>query len=258
MRDFGVLVLALVANISATACNWMKTTARWVKHEDVRGLCLGSMVAIQALTAVIFRPAEHLCRGSGVKGNSAHRPLADAVAARRGTGTIDPVLVQFWHYLVELPRKIWASLRTRHAAVRPRVVRARNLWSWCSPPALIAVIARGAAGVQHDRNGVAPMCFGPCCSPVPRRRFLLRHPPVSSSSIGNAPAGTANGRIAVSNPPTGLTGMLTIDVRFSRFDVSWPTPRTISSRRAFRHRVSARPPRSAASCAAASSWPIVD
>ncbi|MBN9634948.1 MAG: ABC transporter permease, partial [Actinobacteria bacterium] len=80
---------------------------------------LGAMVAILvALTAVMF-VLQNISPLDPVKAQLGAQASADAVAARRAAlGLNDPVLVQFWHYLVGAATgDLGTSYRTRHAVV---------------------------------------------------------------------------------------------------------------------------------------------
>ncbi|WP_343232256.1 ABC transporter permease, partial [Mycolicibacterium sp. CBMA 361] len=183
---------------------------------------LGAMVAILvALTAVMF-VLQNISPLDPVKAQLGAQASAEAVAARRAAlGLNDPVLVQFWHYLVgAVTGDLGTSYRTRHSVVSDlgSFVPATLELALCGLAiaiALAVLLAFSTTLNWRGANVLRAILFTGSSAPM----FLLGILGliVFYQDLGWVPA---NGRIAVPNPPTGPTGMLTVDgVLNARFDV---------------------------------------
>ena len=183
---------------------------------------LGSMVAILvALTAVMF-VLQNISPLDPVKAQLGAQASADAVAARRAAlGLNDPVLVQFWHYLVGAATgDLGTSYRTRHAVMSDlgSFVPATLELALCGLAiaiALAVLLAFSTTLKWRGANVLRAVLFAGSSAPM----FLLGIVGliVFYQDLGWVPA---NGRIAVANPPTGPTGLLTVDgLLHARLDV---------------------------------------
>lgn len=174
---------------------------------------LAAMLAILiALTAVMF-VLQHISPLDPVKAQMGAQASADAVAARRETlGLNQPVLTQFWHYLTAAVQgDLGTSYRTRHAV-------AADLGSFFPATLelaiygivialILAVLLAFSMTLKWRGSGVLrAILFTGASAPM----FLLGILGiiVFYQKLGWVPA---NGRIGVSNPPTGPTGLLTVD-----------------------------------------------
>jgi peptide/nickel transport system permease protein len=170
------------------------------------------MVAILvALTAVMF-VLQNISPLDPVKAQLGAQASADAVAARRAAlGLNDPVLVQFWHYLVGAATgDLGTSYRTRHAATLELALAGLLI-----AIALAVLLAFSTTLKWRGANVLRAVLFTGSSAPM----FLLGILGliVFYQDLGWVPA---NGRIAVPNPPTGPTGMLTVDgLLHARLDV---------------------------------------
>ncbi|AQT80150.1 ABC transporter permease [Mycolicibacterium litorale] len=183
---------------------------------------LAATVAILvALTAVMF-VLQKISPLDPVKAQMGAQSSASAVAARReALGLNDPVATQFWHYLTAAVRgDLGTSYRTRHPV-------ASDLGSFFPATLELALYGMGIAlllavllafSTTLKWRGSAVLrgiLFTGASAPM----FLLGILGliVFYQKLGWVPA---NGRTAISNPPTGPTGLLTVDGLLSgRFDV---------------------------------------
>ena len=183
---------------------------------------LGSMVAILvALTGVMF-VLQNISPLDPVKAQLGAQASADAVAARRAAlGLNDPVLVQFWHYLAGAATgDLGTSYRTRHAVMSDLGSFVPATLELALAGLLIAIVlavllAFSTTLKWRGANVLRAVLFAGSSAPM----FLLGILGliVFYQDLGWVPA---NGRIAVSNPPTGPTGMLTVDgLLHGRLDV---------------------------------------
>jgi peptide/nickel transport system permease protein len=183
---------------------------------------LGALVVILiALTAVMFL-LQHISPLDPVKAQMGAQASQQAVAARReALGLNDPILTQFWHYLVAAVQgNLGTSYRTRHpvasdlgdffpatlelaiygiviALILAVVLAFSTTLKWRGSAALRAVLFTGASAPMFLLGILGLILF--------------------YQKLGWVPA---NGRISVPNPPTGPTGMLTVDgLIHGRFDV---------------------------------------
>ncbi|TGD88147.1 ABC transporter permease [Mycolicibacterium sp. CH28] len=183
---------------------------------------MAAMLAILvALTAVMF-VLQHISPMDPVKSQMGAQASASAVAARReALGLNDPILTQFWHYLTGAVRgDLGTSYRTRHPV-------ASDLGSFFPATLELALYGMGIAvllavllafSTTLKWRGSAVLrgvLFTGASAPM----FLLGILGliVFYQKLGWVPA---NGRIGISNPPTGPTGLLTVDgLLHGRFDV---------------------------------------
>ncbi len=183
---------------------------------------LAATVAILvALTAVMF-VLQHISPLDPVKAQMGAQSSASAVAARReALGLNDPIVTQFWHYLTgAVQGDLGTSYRTRHPV-------ASDLGSFFPATLELAIYGIGIAlilavllafSTTLKWRGSAVLrgvLFTGASAPM----FLLGILGliVFYQKLGWVPA---NGRIGISNPPTGPTGLLTVDGLISgRFDV---------------------------------------
>jgi peptide/nickel transport system permease protein len=174
-----------------------------------------------ALTAVMF-VLQHISPLDPVKAQMGAQASASAVAARReALGLNDPIFTQFWHYLTgAVHGDLGTSYRTRHAV-------ASDLGSFFPATLELALYGLGIAlllavllafSTTLKWRGSAVLraiLFTGASAPM----FLLGILGliVFYQKLGWVPA---NGRTGISNPPTGPTGLLTVDGLLSgRLDV---------------------------------------
>jgi len=174
---------------------------------------VGAMIVILiALIAVMF-VLQHISPMDPVKAQLGANASAEAVAARRHTLGLDqPLVNQFWNYLTgAVHGNLGTSFRTRHpvssdlgdffpatlelamyglglALILAGLLAFGTTLKWPGAGVLRAVLFTGAA---------APMFLLGILGLI-----------VFYQKLGWVPA---NGRISVPNPPTGPTGMLTVD-----------------------------------------------
>jgi peptide/nickel transport system permease protein len=183
---------------------------------------LGAMVLILiALIAVLF-VLQHISPMDPVKAQLGANASADAVAARRqALGLDQPMLNQFWNYLTSTAHgDLGTSYRTRHAV-------SSDLGDFVPATLELALFGMGLALIlagllafgttlKWPGSGVfRGLLFTGASAPM----FLLGILGliVFYQKLGWVPA---NGRISVPNPPTGPTGLLTVDgLLAGRFDV---------------------------------------
>lgn len=183
---------------------------------------VAAMVAIIiALIAVMF-VLQHISPMDPVKAQLGANASADAVAARRHTLGLDqPVINQFWNYLVDAARgDLGSSYRTRHPVSSdlgdffPATLELA-LYGLGLALILAGLLAFGTTLKWRGAGALRAILFTGAAAPM----FLLGILGliVFYQKLGWVPA---NGRINVPNPPTGPTGMLTVDGLISgRFDV---------------------------------------
>jgi peptide/nickel transport system permease protein len=183
---------------------------------------LAAMVAILiALTAVMF-VLQHVSPLDPVKAQLGAQASAQAVAARRqALGLNDPMLQQFWHYLVNAVQgDLGTSYRTRHPIASdlgdffPATLELAT-YGIAIALVLAVVLAFSTTLRWPGANVLRAILFTGASAPM----FLLGILGliVFYQQLGWLPA---NGRISVPNPPTGPTGMLTVDgLIHGRFDV---------------------------------------
>jgi peptide/nickel transport system permease protein len=183
---------------------------------------LGAMVAILiALTAVMF-VLQHISPLDPVKAQLGANASADAVAARRHTLGLDqPMINQFWRYLTAAAHgDLGTSYRTRHPVssdLGDFVPATLELALYGMGLALIlaGLLAFGMTLKWPGARILRAVLFTGASAPM----FLLGILGliVFYQKLGWVPA---NGRIGVANPPTGPTGLLTVDgLLHGRFDV---------------------------------------
>ncbi|GAY13368.1 ABC transporter permease [Mycobacterium sp. shizuoka-1] len=183
---------------------------------------LAATVAILiALTAVMF-VLQHVSPLDPVKAQMGAQASASAVAARReALGLNDPIFTQFWNYLTAAVQgDLGTSYRTRHPV-------ASDLGSFLPATLelalyglvialLLAVLLAFSTTLKWRGSAVLRgILFTGASAPM----FLLGILGliVFYQKLGWVPA---NGRTGISNPPTGPTGLLTIDGLLSgRLDV---------------------------------------
>jgi peptide/nickel transport system permease protein len=183
---------------------------------------VAAMVAILiALTAVMF-VLQHISPLDPVKAQLGANASADAVAARRHTPGLDqPMINQFWNYLTAAVHgDLGQSYRTRHAVSSdlgdffPATLELA-LYGLVLALTLAGLLAFGTTLKWPGAGMLRAVLFTGASAPM----FLLGILGliVFYQKLGWVPA---NGRIGVPNPPTGPTGMLTIDgLLAGRFDV---------------------------------------
>src|SRR4029453_13572120 len=183
---------------------------------------LGAMVLILvALIAVMF-VLQHISPMDPVKAQMGANASADAVAARRHTLGLDqPMVNQFWNYLTAaVGGDLGTSFRTRHAVSSdlgdffPATLELA-LYGLGLALILAGLLAFGTTlkwpGASVLRAGLFPG------APAPMFLLGILGLILFSQKLGWVPA---NGRISVPNPPTGPTGLLTVDgLLAGRFDV---------------------------------------
>jgi peptide/nickel transport system permease protein len=184
---------------------------------------LGAMAAILiALTAVMF-VLQQISPMDPVKAQLGGQASAEAVAARReALGLNEPMLVQFWHYLTgAVTGDLGTSYRTRHGVASDLAdfFPATLELALCGLVIALLLAALLAFSTTLNWRGAGllrAVLFTGSSAPM----FLLGIVGliVFYQQLGWVPA---NGRIAVANPPTGPTGLLTVDgLLHGRFDVT--------------------------------------
>jgi peptide/nickel transport system permease protein len=183
---------------------------------------LGAMVVILvALTAVLF-VLQHISPLDPVHAQLGAQASADAIAARRhALGLDQPLLNQFWHYLTAAAHgDLGTSYRTRRPVgtdLSYFVPATMELALYGIVLALIlaALLAFGTTLKWRGSGVVRAVLFTGASAPM----FLLGILGliVFYQRLGWVPA---NGRSGVPSPPTGPTGLLTVDgLLAGRFDV---------------------------------------
>ncbi|WP_199256020.1 ABC transporter permease [Mycolicibacterium mengxianglii] len=180
-----------------------------------------TFVILIALTAVMF-VLQHISPLDPVKAQMGAQASAQAVAARReALGLNEPLLTQFWHYLTgAVQGDLGTSYRTRHPVASdlgdflPATLELA-LFGMALAVALAVLLAFSTALKWRGSSVLRAVLFTGASAPM----FLLGILGliVFYQQLGWVPA---NGRIGVANPPTGPTGLLTVDglIR-GRFDV---------------------------------------
>ncbi len=183
---------------------------------------LAAMVAILvALTAVMFL-LQHISPLDPVKAQLGAQASAQAVAARReALGLNEPVTVQFWNYLTDaVTGDFGTSYRTRHPVASdlsdffPATLELA-LYGIVIALVLAVVLAFSTTLKWPGANVLRAILFTGASAPM----FLLGILGliVFYQKLGWVPA---NGHIGIANPPTGPTGLLTVDgLLHGRFDV---------------------------------------
>jgi peptide/nickel transport system permease protein len=174
---------------------------------------LGATAAILvALTAVMF-VLQHISPMDPVKAQLGANASADAVAARRhALGLDQPIFSQFWRYLTSAVQgDLGSSFRTRHPVSSdlsdffPATLELA-LYGMAIALILAALLAFGMTLKWRGSEVLRAVLFTGAAAPM----FLLGIVGliVFYQKLGWVPA---NGRISVPNPPTGPTGLLTVD-----------------------------------------------
>ncbi|HZA12354.1 ABC transporter permease [Mycobacterium sp.] len=183
---------------------------------------LGAMVAILiALTAVLF-VLQRISPLDPVHAQLGAQASQDAIAARRHELGLDqPLINQFWHYLTAAARgDLGTSYRTRRpvgtdlGAFFPATLELA-LFGIAIALVLAALLAFGTALKWRGSGVLRAILFTGASAPM----FLLGILGLILfyQRLGWVPA---NGRISVPNPPSGPTGLLTVDgLLAGRFDV---------------------------------------
>jgi peptide/nickel transport system permease protein len=183
---------------------------------------LGATVVILiALTAVMF-VLQHISPMDPVKAQLGANASGEAVAARRhALGLDQPLLNQFWHYLTgAVQGDLGSSYRTRHPVSSdlsdffPATLELA-LYGIAVALILAALLAFSTSLKWRGSAVLRGLLFTGASAPM----FLLGILGiiVFYQKLGWVPA---NGRTGISNPPTGPTGLLTIDgLLAGRFDV---------------------------------------
>ncbi|MCV7229341.1 ABC transporter permease [Mycolicibacterium komossense] len=174
---------------------------------------LGALVVILiALTAVMFL-LQHISPLDPVKAQMGAQASQQAVAERRqALGLNDPILTQFWHYLTAAVQgNLGTSYRTRHSVASdlgdffPATL---ELAIYGIIVALLLAVLLAFSTTLKWRGSAAlrAVLFTGASAPM----FLLGILGliIFYQKLGWVPA---NGRVSVPNPPTGPTGMLTVD-----------------------------------------------
>jgi peptide/nickel transport system permease protein len=184
---------------------------------------LAAMAAILvALTGVMFL-LQHISPMDPVKAQLGAQASAQAVAARReALGLNQPVLAQFWHYLTgAVTGDLGTSFRTRHGVASdlgtffPATLELA-LYGLAFALVLAVLLAFSTTLKWRGAGVLRAVLFTGSSAPM----FLLGILGliVFYKELGWVPA---NGRIAIANPPTGPTGLLTVDGLLNgRFDVA--------------------------------------
>jgi peptide/nickel transport system permease protein len=178
-------------------------------------------VILVALTAVMF-VLQHISPMDPVKAQLGANASADAVAARRhALGLDQPIFNQFWRYLTSAVQgDLGSSFRTRHPVSSdlsdffPATLELA-LYGIAIALILAALLAFGMTLKWRGSEVLRAVLFTGAAAPM----FLLGIVGliVFYQKLGWVPA---NGRISVPNPPTGPTGLLTVDgLLAGRFDV---------------------------------------
>jgi peptide/nickel transport system permease protein len=183
---------------------------------------LAATVAILiALMAVLFL-LQHISPLDPVKAQLGAQASAEAVAARRDAlGLNEPMPVQFWNYLTSAVHgDLGTSYRTRHPVASdlgdffPATLELA-LYGMAIALILAGLLAFGTTLKWRGSGVLRAILFTGASAPM----FLLGILGliVFYQRLGWVPA---NGRIGVANPPTGPTGLLTVDgLLHGRFDV---------------------------------------
>ncbi|CAN5465196.1 ABC transporter permease [soil metagenome] len=180
-----------------------------------------TLVILIALTGVMFI-LQHISPLDPVKAQMGAQASAEAVAARReALGLNEPMLTQFWHYLTSAVQgDLGTSYRTRHAVASdlgdflPATLELA-LTGIVVALALAVLLAFSTTLNWRGSGVLRAVLFTGASAPM----FLLGILGliVFYQQLGWVPA---NGRIAVANPPTGPTGLLTVDgLLHGRLDV---------------------------------------
>lgn len=174
---------------------------------------LAAMAAILvALTAVMFL-LQHISPLDPVHAQLGAQASADAIAARRhALGLDQPIANQFWNYLVAAVHgDLGTSYRTRHPVSSDLVdffpATLELAFYGIAIALILAVLMAFGTTLKWRGSGVLRgVLFTGASAPM----FLLGILGLILfyQRLGWVPA---NGRISVANPPTGPTGLLTVD-----------------------------------------------
>jgi peptide/nickel transport system permease protein len=173
------------------------------------------------LIAVLF-VLQHISSVDPVHAQLGAQATAEAVSARKhALGLDQPVINQFWNYLVAIVHgDLGTSYRTRHAVSSdlgdffPATLELA-IYGIALALILATLMAFGTTLKWRGSGVLRAVLFTGASAPM----FLLGIVGliVFYLQLGWVPA---NGRISVSNPPTGPTGLLTVDGPLAgRFDV---------------------------------------
>ncbi|AQA05277.1 ABC transporter permease [Mycobacterium sp. MS1601] len=181
-----------------------------------------AMIAILIALAGVMFILQNISPLDPVKAQLGAQASADAVAARReALGLNEPLLTQFWNYLTSAAQgDLGTSYRTRHpvASDLGDFLPATLELALCgiAVALLLAVLLAFSTTLKWRGSSVLrAVLFTGASAPM----FLLGILGliVFYQQLGWVPA---NGRLSVANPPTGPTGLLTVDGLLSfRFDV---------------------------------------
>jgi peptide/nickel transport system permease protein len=165
-----------------------------------------------ALTGVMFL-LQHISPMDPVKAQLGAQASAEAVAARRqALGLNDPVLVQFWRYLSgAVTGNLGTSFRTRHGVASdlgtffPATLELA-IYGLAIALVLAVLLAFSTTLRWRGAGALRAILFTGSSAPM----FLLGIVGliVFYKQLGWVPA---NGRLSIPNPPTGPTGLLTVD-----------------------------------------------
>ncbi|MDR3663693.1 MAG: ABC transporter permease [Mycobacterium sp.] len=183
---------------------------------------LAATVAILVGLALVMFVLQHISPLDPVKAQLGAQASASAVAARKqALGLDDPMLVQFWRYLTgAVHGDLGTSYRTRHSVAAdladffPATLELA-LFGIVVALLLAGLLAFGTVLKWPGAGLLRAVLFTGASAPM----FLLGIVGliVFYQRLGWVPA---NGRTALPDPPTGPTGMLSIDGLFAgRFDV---------------------------------------
>jgi peptide/nickel transport system permease protein len=183
----------------------------------------GAMAAILIALAAVMFVLQQISPMDPVKAQLGGQASAEAVAARRqALGLNEPMLVQFWHYLTgAVTGDLGTSYRTRHGVASDLAdfFPATLELALCGLVIALLLAALLAFSTTLNWRGAGllrAVLFTGSSAPM----FLLGIVGliVFYQQLGWVPA---NGRIGVTNPPTGPTGLLTVDgLLHGRFDVT--------------------------------------
>lgn len=182
---------------------------------------VATIVILVALTGVMF-VLQHISPLDPVKAQMGAQASADAVAARReALGLNEPMLTQFWNYLTAAVQgDLGTSYRTRHAVASdlgdflPATLELA-LAGIAVALALAVLLAFSMTLKWRGAGVLRSVLYTGASAPM----FLLGILGliVFYQQLGWVPA---NGRIGIANPPSGPTGLLTVDgLLHGRFDV---------------------------------------
>jgi peptide/nickel transport system permease protein len=181
-----------------------------------------AVIAILVTLIAVLFVLQHISSVDPVHAQLGAQATAEAVAARKhALGLDQPVINQFWNYLVAVVHgDLGTSYRTRHAVSSdmgdffPATLELA-LYGIALALVLAVLMAFGTTLKWRGSGVLRAVLFTGASAPM----FLLGIVGliVFYMQLGWVPA---NGRISVPNPPTGPTGLLTVDgLLAGRFDV---------------------------------------